>query len=305
MHAALTADPAGYLGFLRRALEAIATGAARLVLPAKQVFPDPATNGDFRVMPCETGHAGTITKSVKLIGTNTVQRTVPDQITVGRLFVLDARENFVSDVFEACLLSSARTGACAALAMSLLARRRRELVVVGSGRVGLYAALYASALGGIARVRFCDIDPGRAARAALWVRSHAPVAAEAVSLAGIGSADIVALATTSERPVAAPPGWHADLLVSLGADTDAQSELDPAWAGRADLYCDTRDSMRFGDLRTWREAGRVDPAAIPDLLEVLREPPRAGDRQRIFVSTGSALFDNLTARYLLDRPRAP
>jgi ornithine cyclodeaminase/alanine dehydrogenase-like protein (mu-crystallin family) len=114
---------------------------------------------------------------------------------------------------------------------------------------------------------------------------------------------VVVLATTSEAPVASPPGWGANLVVSLGADVDSQSELDPAWARAADIYCDTLDTLRFGDLRAWIESGIVDPAGVTDLLQVYRRPPPASERQRVFVSTGSALFDNLTARYLLDGSR--
>jgi len=306
IHGALTADPGGYVRFMRQNLAAVATGKARVTLPPKQVFEDPATNGDFRVMPCELEHAGEVTKIVKVIGTNTLQREVPDQITVGKLFALHPGENFVSDIFEACLLSSARTGACAALAVLALARARRELVIVGSGRVGLYAALYAAAAGGVGRVRFCDLIPDRASQAAAWLAAAVPgLRSEGRPIADIDAADVVVLATTSGTPVASPPCWGANLVVSLGADTNTQSELDPAWPRFADLYCDTPDSLRFGDLRAWSEEGLVDAATVTDLLEVLRRPLADSGRPRVFISTGSALFDNLTARYLMDLHAVP
>lgn len=301
LHGLLTRDPRAYVGSVKAALSAIAAGKSRLTLPPKQVFEDAATRGDFRVMPCELRHGGRVTKTVKLIGTNTIQRAVPDQITVGKLLVLDPRENFISAVMEACLLSSARTGVCAALAIDALARDRDELVVIGSGRVGVYAALYAVATAGVRRVVLCDPVARRARRAARWLGEQAPRARyEALPVKSVKSADIVVAATTSETPVVSPPAWGANLIVSLGADTDAQSELDAAWARDADLYCDTLDSLRFGDLRAWIEAGLVDATAVTDLIGVYRNPPPAMDRPRVFVSTGSALFDNLTARYLID-----
>src|SRR5689334_13782404 len=82
VHAFLTADPEGYFSYSRELLTAIAQGRAQMVLPAKQVFADSATGGDFRVMPCELRCGGRVTKTVKLVGTNTVQHRVPDQITV-------------------------------------------------------------------------------------------------------------------------------------------------------------------------------------------------------------------------------
>ncbi len=299
VHEALTRSPGQYVAFMKQSLRAIAEGRASLTLPPKQVFEDAATRGDFRVMPCELRAEGRVTKTVKLIGTNTVQRAVPDQITVGKLLVLDPAENFVSAVVEACLLSSARTGACAALAVDALARGRDQMVVIGSGRVGYYAALYGVAAAGVKRVAFCDINLERARQAARGLAARIPATrCDARSPDSITSADVVVIATTSQTPVASPPGWGANLVVSLGADADTQSELDPAWARCADLYCDTLDSLRFGDLRAWIEAGIADPAGVTDLLQVYRRSPPASDRPRVFISTGSALFDNLTARYL-------
>lgn len=309
VHRLLARDPAGYLRHVRRALASIARGATELVLPPKQLFEDPFGGGDFRIMPCVVRSGRGALKTVKVIGTNIAQRRVPDQITVGRLLVVDAEENFVSAILEACLLSSARTGACAALAMEALARKREELVVIGCGRVGLYAALY-TAVAGARHVMLCDTIHRRSRQAARWLgRRVAGVRFEARAPDCVAAADVVILATTSESAVCSPPAWGANLVISLGADTDAQSELDPAWARHADLYCDTLDGLRFGDLRAWIEDGRVDATAINDLLGVYREPPAASARSRVFVSTGSALFDNLTAGYLLgqgtpDRTRA-
>ena len=306
VHALLTADPAGYIAFSRDVMMAVADGRAQTVLPAKQVFGDPTTGGDFRVMPCELRQGAAMTKTVKLVGTNTIQRQVPDQITVGKLFVLDPRENFVSWMIDACVLSSARTGMCTALAISALAPRRRSLMVVGSGRVGYYSALYAVAACGVAQVTFCDRVPERARAAADALAVAFPAAqVDARPVGAMRHADIVALATTSAAPVASPPGWGAGLVVSLGADTDAQSELDPSWTECADLFCDTPDSLRFGDLLSWNRSGRITGSAVRDLLDVMRAPPTDSGRTRVFVSTGSALFDNVTARYLLERAPRP
>jgi ornithine cyclodeaminase/alanine dehydrogenase-like protein (mu-crystallin family) len=302
VHDLLTRRPEEYVAFMKRSLVSVAHGRATLALPPKQVFADAATGGDFRVMPCELRDGGNVTKTIKLIGTNTVQRVVPDQITVGKLMVLDPTENFVAAVVEACLLSSARTGACAALAVDALARRRDQMVVIGSGRVGYYAALYGVAAAGVKRVVFCDVNAQRAREAARGLAARIPAArCEARSLDAIDATDVVVLATTSQIPLASPPAWRADLVVSLGADADTQSELDAAWGRCADLYCDTLDSLRFGDLRAWIETGVTDPAGVTDLLEVFRRPPPASNRPRVFISTGSALFDNLTARYLLEQ----
>jgi len=301
VHAALTHDPPGFLRHMLQALRDVALGRLALELPPKQLFNDPGADSDFRIMPCIVRGSGSVTKTVKLVGTNTVQRRVPDQITVGKALVIDPAENFITHIVDACLLSSARTGACAALAVHLLARRRRRLTVIGSGRVGYYAALYAAGSCGIGEVVFADRDPARAAAAATALAARMPgCASRSAAPDALPDADIVVIATTSRRPLCAPPGWHADLVISLGADIDHQSELDPAWARSADIFVDTADTTRFGDLRQWIADGLVAEADITDFCALLKTGAgMAEGRPRLFVSTGSALFDNLALDYLL------
>ncbi|MEW5942900.1 MAG: hypothetical protein AB1710_03490 [Pseudomonadota bacterium] len=304
VHRLLTDRPLDYFHFVKTGLADIAAGRTALELPPKQVFSDPGSTADFRVMPCVVRGAGGAMKTVKLIGTNTRQRLVPDQITVGKAFVMHPEENFVSHVFEACLLSSARTGLCAAIAIDLLARSRNKLACIGAGRVGYYAAFYAAALGGVDEIAIFDRDHNRAqqtadllARQIPAVRFHA-----ARERREANDAEVLVIATTSTEPLCSPRETRANLTVSLGADTDCQRELDPAWADAADIFVDTQDCARFGDLNSWREAGLIDTAKLVDLFRLLRDAiPSNSARPRVFVSTGSALFDNLTIGYLLHR----
>lgn len=299
VHAALTRDPRAYYRYLKAQLAAIAAGEMSVELPAKQVFSDGPGAGDFRVMPCIVRDGQTARKTVKIVGTNLAQKIVPGQITVGKAFCLHPSENFITHVFDACLLSSARTGACAALAVELLAAQRRNVTVLGAGRVGYYAALYLSFLDGVEEITLCDLKPGKAHEVAACLANRAP--GVRFSAKNPGPADVVVLATTSSTPLCAPPAWNARLVVSLGADIDEQSELDRRWARAADLYVDSLDSLRFGDLRNWLDAGLITAEQVTDLQAVLRKghAPSSG-RPRVFVSTGSALFDNLTIGYLLE-----
>lgn len=300
VHHALTSDPADYVTFFERGLLAIATGDTRVELPAKKIFSDGAGQGDFRVMPCVSRNGKTVTKTVKVVGTNTVGRDVPDQITVGRALCLHPVENYVTHVFEACLLSSARTGACAAVAVAHLAPVRRQVTIVGAGRVGFYCGLYAAVRGGVEEIVFCDRDHQRAAGAARLLAGHlgdgiACVAADAVPRA----TDVVILATISRDPVLAPAEIRARLVASLGADIEHQHELAPEWPYVADVYVDTFDSLRVGDMREWLRAGAITREDVRDLIDVLRDGPLpGGGRPRVFISTGSALFDNVTIEYL-------
>jgi len=309
VHDALVARPLMYLEYLHDSLAAIASGRIVVEQPPKQVFADPAhdhghTNagGDFRVMPCVVRRESRVWKTVKIVGTNVVQRTVPDQITVGKALCIDAVENHVTHIIEACLLSSARTGACAAIAVRQLALSRRRVMVVGAGRVGSYAAFYLSALPGVEEIIFVDLlhDRARAAAALAAATFKSPAVFRTHDLGSPLDADVVIVATTARAPIVAPGALPARLVVSVGADAPLQHELSGEWAAVADVYVDTLDGFGVGDLLDWSHQGLVQRNAVVDLLTVYRDGPRAGTRPRVFISTGSALFDNLTISYILE-----
>ncbi len=298
VHRRLCADPAGYLAFAADCLADIAAGRAQLQMPAKLVLDDP-DGGDFRLMPCVVrGPRGTL-KTVKIVGTNRRQTVLPGQITVGELLVLDAAEQFVRERFDACLLSSARTGLVAALALGRLAPRARRVAVIGAGRVGFYTALYCAALGTIERIDIADRDPARAHDVTETLARH-DLPCRAVATADPGC-DAWLLATTSEAPFCEPPPAAPPVVVSLGADAAGQRELADAWAGQARLWVDSADAVNYGDLLAWRRSGLIGDAPPADLLALLADPlaTAAPGQRRLFISTGCALYDNLTAAYLL------
>lgn len=305
VHRRLTADPAGYLAFARGYLADLAAGRARVQMPPKLVLEDPLDDalddrggGDFRLMPCVLRGPRGVLKTVKIIGTNRAQRRLPGQITVGELLVLDAAEQCVTERFEACLLSSARTGLVAALALAALAPDAGRIAIVGAGRVGYYTAIYCAAALPLTRIDVVDTDPARAAETAQALRD-AGLPCEAMARAD-PDADAWLLATTSAHAFCAPPPQAPPVVLSLGADAAGQRELTDAWAGRAALWVDSADAVNYGDLRAWRERGLIDHAAPPDLPALLaRLPATPHDRWRLFISTGCALYDNLTAAYLL------
>jgi len=300
IHQRLTADPAGYLGYVRERLRDVAQGRATLEMPAKQLFIDPGMAGDYRVMPCVLRRGGEVTKTVKIVGTNLAQTQVPDQITVGKAFALHPHDNFISHVFEACLLSSARTGACASLAVELLADAPDSLAILGAGRVGYYAALYTCAATPMRSVEIYDPSPSRAQMLAEQLSRDLPGVQCRASQQPPSDADVMILATSSVEPICHPAEVSAGLVVSLGADTDAQHELSADWVGQADIFVDTQDSARYGDIKQWQGAGLLDADALTDLFALLRDGPVPGGRgRRVFVSTGSAMFDNLSIAYLL------
>ena len=302
VHAALTADPGAYLSFVEGMLKSIAEGRASLEHPPKLIFKDDSGKGDFRVMPCVIRHAAGVIKTVKVVGTNRTGTVVPDQITVGKAFRLHPEDNYITHIYEACLLSSARTGACATIALKYLAALRRKITIVGAGRLAYYTALYASALGGVEEIVFHDKQVQRAQAIVEWAsRNLAGICCKVGGEGSIGRSDIAVFATTSTIPICHPDDIEADLIISTGADAEEHRELDSGWASRADVYVDVLDSAHVGDLRAWMVEGVISPAQVIPLLRLLREGPKEFTRPRVFISTGSAMFDNLTIAYLLDK----
>jgi ornithine cyclodeaminase/alanine dehydrogenase-like protein (mu-crystallin family) len=297
---ALSADPSGYVEAVFASLCLVAAGAAGLDLPPKMLFSDPGGYSDFRVMPCVVRFPGHVRKTVKIIGTNWPRQVVPGEISVGKAFALHAQENFIEAGFAGCVLSSARTGVCAALAQRLLKPDARSLAVVGAGRVGYFSALYMAAQGNLERVWFHDIDGQRAALAAEAIgRAFPGVTAGICSCTDATCAEVLVLASDSELPLFSALGQRPPLVISLGADTDWQSEVAASALDHYGLFVDTFDSLRYGDLARFSRAGLLDGRMVTDLLSLLAGGTATPATPRLFISTGSALFDNLTIDYLL------
>ena len=253
------------------------------------------------MMPCVLRGGDNVTKTVKLIGTNTRQSLIPDQITVGKAFALHPSENFVSHIFEACLLSSARTGLCASLAADHLANRAGHISIAGAGRVGYYAAFYCCSALPVELLEVIDVNRERARATAAQLSLDFPgIRVRTKKSLDNDASDILILATTSREALCTPDTTSAMLVVSLGADIDDQHELHQDWAKAARIFVDTHDTARYGDLRLWQGQKIISGNQMTDVFQLLREKDQMTAQQRkVFVSTGSALFDNLTIGYLL------
>lgn len=301
VHEILTRTPERVVDYFCAALRAIALGETATRIPPKMLFTDPDGAGDFRVMPSVVGEGVGARKTVKIVGTNRRQRRIADQITVGKAFVVDEHDNFVSHVVDACALSSARTGVCAAVAARILGANCVRVGIAGAGRVGIYAAIYLAATAAVESIVLHDPVPGRAEAAAVALRTVCPdVSIRGGAAEDLQAVDCLVLATDSADPIYAPGAHAIDLVISLGADIDDQSELDARSVDDATVYVDTMDSIRFGDLRGWLEGGLLREADITSLLDVLGgAAPLTGPK--LFISTGIALFDNLALGYLLEQ----
>jgi len=296
IHEALTIAPLEYLTYIRKSLNDIAIGAVAHETPPKQIITD--DNGDFRSMPSVIFRNSTFSKIVKIVGTNNKQIDVLGRITVGKAFNLHPIENYITDIFDANILSSARTGAIAAIAAELLTSRKQDTMIIGCGNVGYYCAFYSAILGGTRTINFLDKNQEKANKFAKFFSNLFPNI-RCISAGHMPS--LVICATNSKTPVIVPHMVDtASTIISVGADTVDQRELAPSWFKHANIYVDSYDALRYGDCNAWHlnEKDVTLLAALFDPNIKMQQP----HKQNIFITTGNALFDNLTIEYLLNGP---
>ena len=292
-----------YACYIAEALKELIEGRVRFTAPPKQVF-DFGADGDYRVMPCTTVDAeGKRLSTVKIIGTN-AKRDINPEVTVGKFFVLDQTNN-IAEIWDAEALSAARTAAVGfqffRVAMALA--RVKNVWIYGAGRIGRYISRYVYTYHGHAGITFLDTDMKKAIDTANSVGEYlgkdidvlAPWDAEREGY----KPEVVFMATTSREPIITPDWFKGQnvnpkVVISLGADTYDQAEIDPAVLHNTPLVLiDTNEAREIGDL------GRMHVCPnTADLMEVfgrkvmLRFPV-------IGISTGSALFDHITAKFIL------
>jgi ornithine cyclodeaminase len=206
-------------------------------------------------------------------------------------------------------LTNIRTAAAGAAAAKHLAKRRvTRIGICGSG---VQARLQATFL---ARVTDCR-------NAAVWARDRAKAQACACDIAAAGfqtitvpepselasQCDLIVTATCAEHPYLRAadirPGTH---ITAMGSDTPQKCELDPELLALADVVvADSRvQCMERGEIHHALAAGRIDPARIVELGEVImgRATGRSSN-EAITVAdlTGVAVQDIVIAKAVLAR----
>ncbi len=174
----------------------------------------------------------------------------------------------------------------------------QTLCIVDCGRVGYYSALYMLAASSATAPTPVDTNSEQAYALQHVLIQAYPDMQISVSDHICPSAQVISLATDSKAAILSPSNTNAELVISLGADCDDQSELNEAWQDY-DLFVDNKDSAHFGDLKRWQAAGKVQDDQLTDLFYLLRNKHKPTKRTKAYISTGSALFDNLTIAFIL------
>jgi ornithine cyclodeaminase/alanine dehydrogenase-like protein (mu-crystallin family) len=276
----------------------------RVMITPKQIYTSPGIKGDFRVMPCQIhSDAGSI-NTVKLVGTDEEERVVKDKISVGKAFIFHPTDNFIMGVFDACILSSVRTGACAAMGFKYLGGDAKRVGIIGCGRVGYYSAEFISLFPSVETFVCYDTNPMnlecfKELVSARGLKCEYPKTLDEVKQ----SCDALILSTYS--PVSLVSG--ADLksgrirfISSSGADADNLSEMDPTVPEViSKIYVDTEHSLKVADLKRWKTQGLIKVEDVIELKEIVGGRHTPDMKQiRLFVTTGFAFLDCLTMDYM-------
>jgi ornithine cyclodeaminase len=220
----------------------------------------------------------------------------------GSLTVFESSTGRPLATLDARAATEARTAACSAVSLRLLARADASvLTVFGTGPQAEAHLRAMTAERDFDEVRVVGRDPERARKLAA---SHSARAMPAVD--ALRGSHVVVTATNSTMPLfaadAIEPGTH---LAMVGSGNAHASEVEPQLLARAGaIRVDHRPSclQEAGEIVGALRAGLIDEAAVRELGEVVlgRAPGRiAPDEITIYKSVGNGTQDAALAAVLL------
>ena len=285
----------------------IAYAEGRALMPPKVYLSLDAFGGDFRAMPSylPARSGARALAGVKWVNShpdNPVKRGLP---SVMGIYVLSDPETALPlAIMDATVLTAARTGAAAAVASRVLAKKEpRSMGFVGSGvqartMLSAHRAVYKQELEIIA----ADVNPQAAEAFAKEAGGRVGTVEEAAGC------DIVNTSTPGRAPAVRrgwlKPGAHIN---AMGADAPGKQELDSDVLTSAKVVIDDHyQATHSGEINVPLSAGTYRESQIhASLGDVLtgKRPGRSGDEITIFDSTGLAIQDVALAAVIVAAAR--
>ena len=263
-----------YINYLIYRLLEISLDNSSTFIKPKVIYDDPISPnyGDIRSMTCFTDRV----KVVKIISTNPV-REKHWSVSVGATILLDYKENYPLAFFDATAMSSIRTAAIAVISSLFTENKLNDVLLIGYGRVGKSIEKIIKKLNGNLRI----VDP------ILKTNSKKGY----FNSLDKYSAKTIITATTSRKAFLTIDNVDADFIVSVGADTAFNFELDrKLLIERGYLYTDCPDAAHVGDVSLIENSHRFIKGDILDLIK--------NKNAKTLVSVGSPLMDALTIEFL-------
>jgi ornithine cyclodeaminase/alanine dehydrogenase-like protein (mu-crystallin family) len=209
-------------------------------------------------------------------------------------------------VLDARYITEVRTAAVSAVSVRCMARpEASRLAIIGTGVQARSHLDVIASVRRLAEVRAWGPDAAQLATYAREMSPHVGLDVQAALSAeqAVRGADLVVLATSSERPVLSD-AWVSDgaHVVSVGACRPDQREIDPAFVARARVVVDSRAAalVESGDILGGIAASHV----VGELGEVAagRVTGRAHSNEvTLFKSLGLAAEDVATAALVRER----
>lgn len=261
----LLEDPHEYVNYIHRRIHEIRTS-DRVWLKDKIIYEDPFNSwGDIRPMTCFTNKV----KVVKVIATNPYRQNNPS-VSVGTTVVLDKDENYPTHIIDAEAMSGIRTAAMVAWAISAgCLYPVNSILIVGKGRVGSYIRQLVDGCFDFTNISMLDTD---------WQTAKKMTYDQ----------DLVITATNSIVPFITKDNCKAKYVISVGADTHYNHEIDSSYLENKRVWVDIPEASQVGDLAY----SSVKP--IGTMMDMDEH-----SYMEVFISVGSALMDALTVEYLL------
>jgi ornithine cyclodeaminase len=220
---------------------------------------------------------------------------------IGIVVLFDPENGALRAVMDARYITEVRTAAVSAVSLRHMARPAAgTLGIIGAGvQAGSHLEMFAATwtLSAV-RVWSPDVAEREAFASSMSSRVGVEVKAVSTAAAAVEGAELIVLATASDRPVIRTE-WVADgtHVVSVGACRPHQREMDPRLVARARLIVDSKAAalVESGDVVMGIAEGHFDAAHIAGELGEVASGKVAGrtrDAQvTIFKSLGQAVED--------------
>ena len=297
-------DPHELVAAVADAMADLSTGRAS-VPPRTAARVDQA--GLLATMPAYSESLGVLAAKLLTVYLNNAASGLP--VHQAAIAVFDPRSGEMLALMEGNSLTAARTAACSAVSVRLLARRdSRVLAVLGTGPQARAHALFAAPTRAFDEVRLGGRDPAKVAALADDLAQAGLTVRPCTLDEAIAGADVVCAATSTIEPILRAgevrPGTH---IASVGYMPNGR-EVEAALLLKSLLVVEHRATtlqpfpVGSNDLVELVESGALDPRQVVELGELVAASHRGrrdDDQVTIYKSVGVAVQDVAAAAVVL------
>jgi alanine dehydrogenase len=260
--------------------------------------------GDYRAMPAYAGGAVGMKWISAYPDNPKLKKKLPS--VIGLIILNDPKTSYPLAILDGTLLTSYRTGASAAIASKVLARKdSASLGLIGCGAQARTQVLAISEFFDLEEIRAYDICSDSAER----LKNALPeYNIASTSIKDAAKCDVVSTLTPSRKPVVKREWVSAGTHINaMGADAHGKEELDPKILLDAKVVVDDIEQAEHGgEINVPVSEGIFSMNQVYATLgEILigKKKGREGSEMTVFDSTGLAIHDIVTARVIYEKAK--